>query len=186
MIGITKRQREVLDFIEAFLGEQNYSPSFAEIQKHFSFKSLASVHKHVHALKKKGFITSEEHASRSIALTQETSTPQQPIAATMLPLMGQFSPGETIETFSQTSTLAVPSQLVHLPDSTYILRLKGDQLKHENLQNGDLLLVEAGSEAERGALVMLSDNEGHILLTRFQEDNGLALQGVVVGLLRVY
>ncbi len=186
MKGLTPRQREVLTFIEDFIGNHRHSPSFREIQKHFGFTSLASVHTHIQVLKRKGYLESEAHASRSIALTEESQQPLPGPNSIDLALMGQFFPGETIEMFPQTSTLSVPRQMVHDTESTYLVRLKGDTLKSEQLQNGDLLLVEARDEAESGEVAMLSDDAGHVLLKRHDGESTLPIQGVVVGLIRVY
>lgn len=207
MIGLTKKQQEILSFIQDFIHRYQYSPSYREIMQHFGFASLGTVSKHVDALKRKGVITGERQSSRSIHPVQMENC-QKNSFEIELPFLGHLSAGLPIETFSQTQNLAVPEFLVSSSDRTYVLRARGNTLAEEMISDGDLILIEARSEAFAGELVVafLSHDRGSTLVKRyFPEGNyikleggasrlesltvrpeDLQIQGVVVGLIRLF
>lgn len=207
MIGLTKKQQEILSFIQDFINRYKYSPSYREIMHHFGFSSLGSVTKHVDALKRKGFIVGEKQASRSIFPTQQALPERIPIEIE-LPFIGHLSAGLPIETFPQAQTLAVPEYLVQSREQTYVLRARGNTLQEEMIADGDLLLVEARNEAFEGELIVGILSGGHpaaFVKKYYPEGNYIRLeghtprfkpwivrhhevqiQGVIVGLIRLF
>lgn len=205
MKGLTKRQRELIDYIHDFIANNRYSPSYREIGQHFGFTSLGSVYKHITTLKKKGFLFSESKVSRSITTVNEPTTPQASAEIT-IPFIGHISAGIPIQTFSQTQQIQVPSNYVHSPDKTYALRAQGDSLAEEMIADGDVLLVEVRQHAHPGETVVALINGHDIIVKKYypegdfvrllgshsdhhpillrQED--VAVQAVVVSLLRLY
>src|SRR5262245_26913691 len=107
MIGLTKKQQEILAFIQDFIQRYHYSPSYREIMHHFGFASLGTVSKHLNALKRKGVLAGEKQSSRSIHPTF-TDDRQKNTFEVELPFMGHLTAGLPIETFPQAQTLAVP------------------------------------------------------------------------------
>jgi repressor LexA len=205
MIGLTKKQQEILSFIQDYIHRYQYSPSYREIMHHFGFSSLGSVSKHLQALKRKGVINGEKQSSRSIFPTQPTFSTRNNIEIE-LPFIGHLSAGSPIEIFPYTQTLAVPEFLVHLPEKTYVLRARGNTLNKELIADSDLLLVEARNEAFAGEMIVgvisQTDNivkryypegnyirlEGHAqhvepIIVKPKE---LQIQGVIVGLIRSF
>ncbi|MCB1136615.1 MAG: transcriptional repressor LexA, partial [Chlamydiia bacterium] len=163
MKGLTERQREVLTYIENFIAQHHYSPSYNEIKKHFSFSSLGSVYKHIQVLKRKGHLNLETHCSRSLALTKD----QKPLDngdGTKLPFIGQISMGTPIETFLKWQDVAVPPHMLRDASNSYIIQVRGDDMLSEHLLDGDLLIVEASDEAQAGdtVLALLHDEESMI------------------------
>ena len=205
MKGLTKRQREILDFIEAFIDKHHYSPSYREIQQHFSFSSLGTVYRHIQVLKRKGQISAEKKASRSMALAHE-ATKKETQGIVELPFIGLIAAGSPIEMFPRTQTLSVPNFLVHTPENTYILRAQGDSLNEELICDGDLLIVEARQEAHAGEIVVAIINQHETIVKRYFPEGqyvrlighianhqpiilnheSLLIQGILVGLLRLY
>ncbi len=200
MKGLTKRQVEIAAYIKEFIDKNRYSPSYREIQHHFQFSSLGSVYKHVQTLKRKGQIQSEKHCSRSLALpvSEEKQT-----AELQLPFIGNITHENTIETFPQIQTIAVPASLISSFENTYVLRVRGDTLNEELIGDGDLLIVEARQSAFAGELViaLLKDRKvivkryypegNHVRLTGLSSDlliksEEFLLQGVIIGLLRFF
>ena len=90
---VTKRQREILDYLTAYIDEHQYAPSFEEIALHFSFNSLATVHEHLTNLEQRGFIRRSHNESRSIELVPEPGL----ATATELPLLGRVAAGIPID-----------------------------------------------------------------------------------------
>lgn len=204
MKPLTRSQRKIFDFVSSFLQEKGYSPTFRDIQTHFGFASLGSVYSYITHLKKKGVLQDTKRGP--IALPSEEKNNKQPSSDVSLPFIGYISAGFPIETFPQTQTLTVPPALVVHPDDTYVLRAKGDTLIEEHILDGDLLIVEARNEATNGELIVATLNQSDTIIKRyFSEDNyirlessslrhepiilemdEIAIQGVVIGLMRSY
>lgn len=206
MKTLTKRQKEILDFIRDSIGSKGYAPTYREIQSHFDFSSVGSVVGHVKALSEKGFLENDPKKRRSFVPTE-----QEPRALTLsteveLPFVGMVQAGFPIEMYPDTKTMKVPSPFVRDAESTYIIQVQGNSLESEAMKDGDLLIVEARQEADEGELIIGTSHynetwvaryypEGdHIRLegtnhdappTLFREGE-FSLLGAVTGLLRSY
>lgn len=205
MKGLTKRQREIVDYIEQYIAMHHYSPSYREMMRHFGFRSPGSIYKHIQTLKRKGHIATEKQCSRSLALTKNVSEDQKSLQLE-ISFLGQISAGAPIETFSQSQTFTVPSFLVLNPESTYALRARGDSLIDEQINDGDILIVEAATEAAPGDTVILLASTSEALVKKFYPEGlyvrltsnhpnhpplvvrneDISIQGIIVGLLRFY
>lgn len=200
---LTKRQREILDFLGAYIEEKQYAPSFEEIAQHFSFSSLATVHEHLTNLEQKGFIRRSHNESRSIEIVPEPGH----ASATELPLLGQVAAGVPIEAVTTQETIAVPDDLIPRRGSSYVLRVRGDSMIDEHIQDGDFVVVNSRNTAENGEMVIalidgtsatvkkfyrepggwirLQPANENVPPIRVQEDQML-VQGIVVGVIRKY
>lgn len=170
MHGLTKRQREIIDFIQKFIANHRYSPSYREIGTHFGFSSVASVHKHVNTLKKKGIVLAEKKSSRSLVLSQEKAN----LSASNeieVPFIGHLVAGTPIQMFSQSQMLAIPKNMVNALDKTYVLRVQGDSLNEEMIADGDFLVVEARQEAHPGETVVALINHHDTVVKRYYPEN---------------
>lgn len=207
MKGLTKRQRELIDYIEEFIANNRYSPSYREIGQRFGLSSLGSVYKHIQALKKKGLLSLESKCSRSI-MPFEAPEPPPPENATEIeiPFIGHIVAGMPVKLFSQTKKLSVPRSLVRFPEKTYALSMQGDFLCEEMIADGDVLIVEVRQEAIPGETVIALVNGNdtivkkfyphgdHVrLLSTYTQHNPIVLrredilvQGIIVALLREY
>ena len=202
-MAITRRQKEVLDFISSFVQRNGYSPSFEEIAKHFAFQSLATVHEHLTNLERKGYIRRSHNESRAIEVMP---APGQ-AGATELPLLGQVAAGEPIEAIAERETIAVPNDLLPRRGSAFVLRVRGESMIDEHIEDGDYVVVHNRNTADNGQMVvaliqgtsatvkrLYRDADGWIRLQpanermqpiRVHEDDVL-IQGVVVGVIRKY
>ena len=200
---LTRRQREILDFLGAYIEEKQYAPSFEEIAHHFSFSSLATVHEHLTNLEQKGFIRRSHNESRSIEIVPEPGH----ASATELPLLGQVAAGVPIEAVTTQETIAVPDDLIPRRGSSYVLRVRGDSMIDEHIQDGDFVVVNSRNTAENGEMVIalidgtsatvkkfyrepggwirLQPANENVPPIRVQEDQML-VQGIVVGVIRKY
>lgn len=200
---LTKRQREILDYLGAYIEEKQYAPSFEEIAQHFSFSSLATVHEHLTNLEQKGFIRRSHNESRSIEIVPEPGH----ASATELPLLGQVAAGVPIEAVTTQETIAVPDDLIPRRGSSYVLRVRGDSMIDEHIQDGDFVVVNSRNTAENGEMVIalidgtsatvkkfyrepggwirLQPANQNVPPIRVQEDQML-VQGIVVGVIRKY
>lgn len=201
MLPLTKRQREILNFLTEFIEQHGYAPSLEEIGRRFGLSSLATVHKHLTNLQDKGFIKRAWNRSRSIELVPTRLA----LRAVELPLLGYVAAGAPIEAVSTTETIAVPESLVGRR-SAYVLRVRGDSMIDEQIRDGDLVIVEDRKTAENGEMVIALVRGTDVTLKKFYRDNGqvrlqpanpamsplvvdateVEIQGVVVGLMRKY
>ncbi len=200
---LTKRQKEILDYIGSFIEDRGYAPSFEEIAESFGYSSLATVHEHLSNLERKGYIRKSYNESRSIELVgAEASSP-----ALELPLLGAVAAGMPIEAIQDTETVAVPPDMVSRRRDNYVLRVEGNSMIEEQIRDGDYIVVQAQSSAEDGQMVVaLVQGESATVKKLYRERGGrvrlqpanptmepifvdaadVRIQGVVVGVIRKY
>lgn len=199
---LTKRQREILDYLNEFIQQHGYAPSLEEIGQRFGLSSLATVHKHMTNLEAKGFIKRSWNRSRSVELLSGPSGGR----ALELPLMGYVAAGQPIEAIAGAETIAVPEALVGRSRDTYVLRVKGNSMIDEQIRDGDWVVVEDRKTANNGEMVVALLRDQDVTLKTFYRDNGrirlqpansamapifadpadVQIQGVVVGVMRRY
>ena len=204
-MAITKRQRQVYDFLHDFIQRNGYSPSFEEIGDGLGLSSLATVHKHVSNLEKKGLLKRDYNRSRSIdVLPVRGIFKRQPPKELALPLMGRIAAGQPIEAVENPETISLGD--ITRSKDVFVLQVKGESMKDEHIVDGDYVLVEKTNNARDGEIVVaLVDGTDTTLKrifreganTRLQPSNAamkpiivpaksVALQGRVIGVLRKY
>src|SRR5437763_16718112 len=206
-MAITRRQREVYDFISRFVTEHGYSPSFEEIGQGLQLNSLATVHKHISNLEKKGLLTRDYNRSRSIDLLPPKGRLKQSMSvntAMVLPVMGRIAAGQPIEAVQNPETISL-ADFVRSKE-VFVLEVRGESMQDEAILDGDYVLVEKTKTAHNGdivvALVEMTDatlkryyREGDMI--RLQQSNAamqpiivpaasVEIQGRVIGVLRKY
>jgi repressor LexA len=202
MLPPTKRQREILDFLNEFIQRHGYAPSLEEIGRRFGLSSLATVHKHLTNLQEKGFIKRAWNRSRSVEMVPTRGGGR----AVELPLLGFVAAGAPIEALATNETIAVPEDFVGRRD-TYVLRVRGDSMIDEQIRDGDFVVVEDRKTAENGEMVIALVGGTDVTLKKFYRDPGgkvrlqpanaamrpifvdpdhVQIQGVVVGVMRKY
>ncbi len=169
---LTRRQKEILDFITEFIEREGYSPSMEEIAEHFRFASLNAVFKHLEALKARGYLHRDSNRARSIELMQDASP-----EARALPLLGTIAAGHPIEAIADPETLTVPEDLLTGRGSYYVLRVRGESMIEEHIDDGDLVVVDARAEAANGEMVVaLVDGDSVTLKKLYREGEKIRLQ----------
>jgi repressor LexA len=199
---LTRRQKEILDFLNGFIDREGYAPTIEEIAEHFSLRSLATVHKHLTNLQDKGLIRRAWNRSRALELVPTDVR----VHAVELPLLGRVAAGSPIEAIEASETIFVPEDMVGRQD-TYVLQVKGDSMIDAQIRDGDYVIVENRTNANDGEMVIaLLDGENVTLKKLYREGGGrvrlqpanaklepmfvdqdrLRIQGVVIGVLRKY
>jgi repressor LexA len=191
MQPLTKRQREILDYLNDFIQQHGYAPSLEEIGRRFGLSSLATVHKHLTNLEEKGFIKRAWNRVGGRAVE--------------LPLLGYVAAGAPIEAVAGNETIAVPENLTGKRES-YVLRVKGNSMIDEQIKDGDFVIVEDRRTAENGEMVIALLNGSDVTLKKLYREQGrirlqpanpsmqpmmlnpdqVQVQGVVVGVMRRY
>jgi len=170
---LTKRQREILSFIEETIADHGYAPTLEEIGAHFKLTSMATVHKHVTNLEKKGAIHRQWNHSRSIEVVE-----QRPKAyAVELGLLGKVAAGQPIEAIEGNDTIEVPAGFVPKGGASYVLEVSGQSMRDEGILDGDYIVVQERQSADNGDMVVASLN-GDATVKRFfrQDDGSIRLQ----------
>jgi repressor LexA len=177
-MAITRRQRQVYDFISRFVAEKGYSPSFEEIGEGLGLNSLATVHKHISNLEKKGLLTRDYNRSRSIDLLPPKGKLKQSMAvntAIVLPLKGRIAAGRPIEAVENPETISL-ADFVQSRE-VYVLEVRGDSMQDEGILDGDYVLVENTKIAHNGDIVVaLVDGSDATLKRLYREGDQIRLQ----------
>ena len=144
-MSVTRRQKEVVDFISGFVEENGYSPSFDEIARGLNLKSLATVHKHVTNLQKKGLLERAHNRSRSIDILPPKSKTRHP---DRLPLVGRIAAGLPVEAAEASESISL-GDIIGNKD-VFALEVRGDSMRDEHIVDGDYVLVERVKTARPG------------------------------------
>lgn len=200
---LTRRQREILDYLSGHIDARGYAPSFEEIAKQFAFHSLATVHEHLTNLERKGYIRRTHNESRAI----EIVPPKGQAGAQELPLLGRVAAGEPIEAISGTDTIPVPDDLIPRRGRSYVLQVRGASMIDEHIKDGDFIVVQERNQADNGQMVVALVHGTGATVKRFYREAGgwirlqpanpemnplrvnerdIVVQGVVVGVIRKY
>jgi repressor LexA len=197
---LTRRQQQVLDFVERYIGEHRVAPTLHEIGRHLKLSSVATVHKHLRRLEEKGAVRRLTHQSRALAVVP----PRETTAGASIPLLGIVAAGAPIEPVETPEAITVPEELLGRGE-TFALRVRGDSMIDDGIREGDVVIVESRKDAEEGATVVALVN-GEATVKRFHRKRGrihlvpanarmepivaregeVEIRGVVVGLVRRY
>jgi len=177
-MAITKRQRQVYDFIAEFVQRNQFTPSYQEIGDGLRLSSLATVHKHITNLEKKGLLNRDYNRSRSIDLLPPKGRMKQAMAVNtgmVLPLMGRIAAGQPIEAIERPETISL-ADFVRSKE-VFVLEVRGDSMQDEAILNGDYVLVERTKVAHNGDIIVALVEGSDATLKRFyREGNKIRLQ----------
>ena len=172
MLPLTKRQRQIFDYLSQYIQQHSYAPSLEEIGQRFSLSSLATVHKHLTNLQEKGYIRRAWNRSRSIELVATHSGER----TVTLPLLGSIAADLPIEAIANPETISVPETLVSNHDN-YALRVNGDSMLDEQIKDGDLVIIEDRKSVNDGETVLaLLSGIKTTLKKIYREDGRIRLQ----------
>ena len=171
-MALTKRQKQVLDFIATFVDENGYCPSFEEIARGLQLASLATVHKHISVLETKSYLKRGFNQSRSLELTPKYVQEQRrtkPVS-TEIPLLGRIAAGAPIEAVEQREVLNFAD--FAKDGNTYALEVRGNSMIDDHICDGDLILLERVSQARDGDIVVALVKGTETTLKRFYREAG--------------
>jgi len=207
-MALTKRQKEVLDYLVSFINKHGYSPSFEEIGKALKLTSLATVHKHIGTLERKGFIRRGYNQSRSIEVQQLPKPVRQEVMERQvheLPLVGRIAAGRPLEAVEDRETISLGD--FARARNTFVLQVKGDSMVEDHILDGDFIVVEQSQVANPGEIVVALVGGEDATLKRYYRESGgrirlqpanadmapivvpaadVKIQGRVIGVLRKY
>jgi site-specific DNA-methyltransferase (cytosine-N4-specific) len=178
---ITKRQKQVLDFIKRYIEKHDYAPSLEEVKKHFSLASASTAHFHVKKLQERGYLQKEYSQPRAISPIKEKATIDVPLAGTIA--AGQ--PIEAIEIPDRTIT--VSKDEVGKYGQHYALRVQGNSMIDEGIFDGDIVIIRKQEYADNGQMVVaiIDDNQA-TLKKLYKEKDRIRLQPANPTLFPIY
>jgi len=202
MVYLTKRQKQIYDYIVSQIKLHGYAPSIKELCDNFETSSLATMHKHLVNLAAKGLIKRQYNRSRSIEIIDRRAEDLNVIET---PMLGNIAAGSPIEAIEDARSIGIPLELLR-GRHTYVLKVKGDSMIDEHIMDGDFAVVESRTYADNGEIaVVLLDRENVTLKKVYRErgyvrlqpanpnlepmilrDEDVRIQGVVVGVIRKY
>lgn len=197
-MNLTKRQKEILDFIRSYRGEHGISPTQREIRERFALSSFGTVQKHLKGLEEKGALSRQWNRSRGIAPADERPSARE------VALLGFVAAGRPIEPFPEEESIEVPASLLGKGEH-FVLRVRGDSMTEDGIQDGDYVIVARRSTAQNGQTVVALVR-GEATLKRYYAEgtrvrlqpanasmkpltvnaSEITVQGVVTGLIRDY
>ena len=171
-MALTKRQKEVLDFISSFVDENGYCPSFEEIARGLDLASLATVHKHISVLEAKSYLKRGFNQSRSLELAprylQEQKRAKAPVGE--IPLLGRIAAGAPVEAVEQQETLSFADFAGN--GDTFALEVRGNSMIDDHICDGDMILLERVTQARDGDIVVALVAGSETTLKRFYREPG--------------
>ncbi|MBI4709178.1 MAG: transcriptional repressor LexA [Candidatus Portnoybacteria bacterium] len=167
---LTKKQKNILDYIQGCHQKNGYSPSHEEIRKHFKLSSVSTVSHYIKILQKKGYIKRAKNAARGVEIGEKD-------AVINIPFKGYIAAGQPIEAIEEYETITVPKNLVSTSGQHFALGVKGDSMIDEGIFDGDTVIIRKQSNVENGETAIALINGNEVTLKKiFKEKNRIRLQ----------
>ena len=171
-MALTRRQKELMDYVSNFISSNGYSPSYEEIAAGLGLASLATVHKHIQALESKKYLSRNYNHSRSLEIGERFFKEQRqslPQAEPSVPLLGRIAAGAPVE------AIANP-EVLHFSDftgneNTFALEVRGDSMIEDHICSGDYVLVEKSGQLKNGEIVVALVDGAETTLKRYYQEN---------------
>ena len=180
---LTKRQKQILDYVTKYIKEKDYSPSLEETRKHFRLSSVATVHQHIETLRKKGCLKKIENQPRSIELIEEKKKSD----LVKIPLLGTITAGAPIEAIEIPEMITVTKNDVGKFGNYYALRVEGNSMIDDGIYDGDIVVIRQQSTADNGQTVVAIINDNEATLKKiYREKDRFRLQPANLTLFPIY
>jgi len=171
---ITKRQKEVLDFVRVFIDDKGYSPTLEEIKKRLRLSAVSTVHQHINALIDKGYIEKFDNLARAIKINDLNTKSNNLVE---IPLLGMIAAGEPIEAIEIPETISVPKELTSSQGRHYALKVRGDSMRDAGIFDSDTVIIREQPVVDNGEIGVAIINDNEATLKRiYKEKNGFRLQ----------
>ena len=176
-MAVTKRQKQVLDFVAGFIEDNGYSPSYEEIARGLGLASLATVHKHIATLEAKQYLKRGFNQSRSLDLGPKFYQDRQLLDRNRMrpehsevPLLGRIAAGVPVESVEQTETLSFDDFAGN--PNIFALQVSGDSMIEDHICSGDMVLLEKAEQVRDGDVVVALVDGAETTLKRFYREPG--------------
>ena len=178
---LTKRQKQVLDYIKRYITKHDYAPSLEEIKKHLKLTSVSTAHYHVQALQNMGYLRKEDNQPRALA-------PKKCTQSVEIPIIGTIAAGQPIEAIEVSDdSITLSRNEVNRSDNYYALRVVGNSMIDEGIFDGDIVVIKKQEVADNGQMVVAIIDENQATLKKlYREKNKFRLQPANPTLFPIY
>ena len=171
---LTKKQKELLDFLKEYITKNQISPSFEEMKEAVNLKSKSGIHRLITSLEQRGFIKRLKHRARAMEIIDKvTNVDNFHMESVSIPLIGDIAAGEAIEAIENSNDfISVPSSMTS-PNAKYFgLKVKGLSMIDEGIFDGDIAVIRKTNNVENGkiAAVLTQDNEVTLKTIKFDKN----------------
>ena len=171
--GLTKKQKEVLDFIKQFHADNKYPPSIRQICSAINLSSPATVHVHINHLVDKGFIKRSKEGNRALELLVENEYDTRSEEVVNVPLLGKVTAGSPIEAIEMPNEFfSLPSYLIPKQKEVFTLKVDGDSMINKGILSDDIVIVERTESARNGDMVVAMNDDNEVTLKTFYKEKG--------------
>jgi repressor LexA len=171
VLALTRRQKEVMDYLTGFIRDHGYSPSYEELASGLGLASLATVHKHVQALEAKQYLRRNFNHSRSLEIGEKffaEENSRHAGAPATVPLLGRIAAGLPVEAVANVETLQFADFIGN--ENTFALEVRGESMIEDHICSGDFVLVEKTDSVRNGEIVVALVNGSETTLKRYYSD----------------
>src|SRR3989338_5115313 len=178
---LTKKQKQILDFVKKYSAKNSFAPSLEEIKKHFHLRSVATIHQHIATLRDKGYLHHQKNQPRCVEISKSERMVR-------VPIVGTITAGQPIEAIEIPSSMVTVSQKDLLAsEKHYALRVKGESMIDEGIFDGDIVVIRQQTTADDGqTVVAIIDNNEATLKKIYREKGRIKLQPANQTLLPFY
>lgn len=172
MATLTKKQKQVFDFINTYISENGISPTIDETRRKLKLKAVSTVHEHINSLRAKGYLSKSDNSARGLSLKKEMKSIVE------IPILGKIAAGRPIEALeTEEETVSIVNPKIKTADGYYALRVTGDSMIDEGVFDGDIVVIKKQSVAENGqTIVAIIDDNQATLKKLYREKNRIRLE----------
>lgn len=168
---LTKRQKDILEYIKKFSANKKYPPSIREIAANFNLSSPATAHVHVNKLIEKGYLKRGKGSNHLLELQVPNEFEKKGEDVIQVPLLGKVTAGNPIE------AIEVPDELISLPayllpkkKEVFTIKVEGDSMINAGIYDKDIVIVERDKTAKNGDIVVAMDEENQVTIKRYYKE----------------
>ena len=173
MEELTRRQKDVLNYIKEFMVSHGYPPTVREIGKDLGLSSPATTHSHLSQLEEKGYIKKSDNKNRAIELLVDNEFEIKNDNVIEVPLLGKITAGNPIEAIERPDEyFSLPAYLIPNKKEVFTLKVSGESMINAGIYDGDIVIVERDNTARNGDIVVAMTDENEVTLKTFYKENG--------------
>ena len=204
---LTKKQKELYDFLDHYIKSNQISPSFEEMKRAVNLKSKSGIHRLITSLEQRGFIKRLKHKARAMEITKKLYQNNSNETSYEIPLLGAIAAGNPIEAIENPDEyINVPSNFMSPNNQYFGLKVKGLSMIDKGIFDGDVAVIKKTSSVLNGKIAAVLTNDNEITLKTINIDNNkiylipanknfeekifnineVQIQGALTGIIRKY
>ena len=204
---LTKKQKELYDYLDHYIKSNQISPSFEEMKKAVNLKSKSGIHRLITSLEQRGFIKRLKHKARAMEITKKLYQNNSNESSYEIPLLGAIAAGNPIEAIENPDEyISIPSNFMSPNNQYFGLKVKGLSMIDKGIFDGDVAVIKKTSSVLNGKIAAVLTNDNEITLKTININNNkiylipanknfeekifnideIQIQGALTGIIRKY